>query len=141
MTVEPSRVEIRLDVDGRLIAAVTGAVGCVACAAGLAEPGLSSLQSAAAGVLREAFTLSEGVMPLTVSISRFADRIEIEVVHTGSAAPAIGLEKVAGFVEALAEGSESQFLIGGVDRVQSETQGSMALTRLTKYLGPPASAQ
>ena len=141
MTVEPSRVEIRLDVDGRLIAAVTGAVGCVACAAGLAEPGLSSLQSAAAGVLREAFTLSEGIMPLTVSISRFADRIEVEVVHTGSAAPAIGLEKVAGFVEALAEGSESQSIIGGVDRVQSESQGSMALTRLTKYIGPPASAQ
>src|SRR6266571_7692950 len=67
VTVEPSRVEIRLDVDGRLIAAVTGAVGCVACAAGLAEPGLSSLQSAAAGVLREAFTLSEGIMPLTRS--------------------------------------------------------------------------
>lgn len=140
MIAEPNRVEIRLDVDGRLIAAVTGAVGYVAIAAGLGEPALSSLKSATAGALREAFTLSEGPMPLTVSISRFPDRIEVEVVHAGSAAPAIGLEKVAGFAEALAEGTESPFLTGGVDRVQYESQGPVVLTRLTKYLGPPAPA-
>lgn len=140
MTVDPNHVEIRLDADGRLIAAVAGAVGYLGAAAGLPEPALSSLCAATASALRGASRLSEGPMPLTVSIHRFPDRIEVEVAHAGSAAPAIGLEKIAGLAEAPSEGSQSPFLTDGVDRVQYESQGPMALTRLTKYLIRPAPA-
>lgn len=140
MTAEPNHVEILLDVDGRLIAAVTAAVGHFGAAAGLAEPALSGLRSAIAGALREAFSHSEGPLPLAVSIRRFPDRLEIEVAHAGSAAPAIGLEKIAGFAEALSEDSHSPFLTGGVDRVEYDSHGPMVLTRLTKYLAPRAPA-
>lgn len=138
MTAEASRVEIRLDADGRLIAAVTGAVGYLASTAGLSEPALSNLRSATAGALREAFSRAEGPLLLTVLILRFPDRIEIEVAQVGSSGPAVGLHTLAGAGGSAAEQARNPFLSGGVDRVQFETQGMTALTRLTKYLPPPA---
>ncbi len=141
MTTEPSRVEIRLDADGRLIAAVTGAVGYLATEAGLGDAPVSSLRSATASACREAFgQVKDESMPLSVAILRYADRIAVELAHRGSSGPAIGLEALAGFAEKLGSEEKNPFLTGGVDRVEYESQGDSAMTRLTKYLKPPASA-
>jgi len=84
--------------------------------------------------------MDEPHAPIDVTILRFPDRIEIALLHPGSAAPAVGLETLAGFAKHLDAGVQSPFQGAGVDRVQFESQGGSALTRLTKYLGPPAPA-
>ncbi len=132
---------MRLEEDDRLIAAVAGGVAYLACAAGLGEREIASLRSVTAGVCEEAFgQMDEPHGPIDVTILRYPDRIEIALLHPGSAAPAVGLETLAGFAKHLDAGVQSPFQGAGVDRVQFESQGGSALTRLTKYLGPPAPA-
>ncbi len=62
---------------------------------------------------------------------RYPDRIEIAIAHEGDAAPAIGLDRIAGFATQIGAAGG----LGGVDRVQYEARGGLAITRLTKYLG------
>lgn len=139
MTADPIRIEIHLDVDVRLIVAAAGAVGYLAGAAGLSEPALSGLQEATTNACREASVALESPMPLTVSVGCFCDRIEVEVTSVGSAAPALGLGTLPGLAEAPPGGTHGPFLAVGVDRVEYESSGPVATTRLTKYLEPPTS--
>jgi hypothetical protein len=66
-----------------------------------------------------------------VTLTRYPDRIEVAVAHEGDSAPAVGLDRIAGFADQLGNSSA----LGGIDRVQYETHEGMAVTRLTKYLG------
>jgi hypothetical protein len=72
---------------------------------------------------------------LQVTLTRFADRIEVALSHHGDASPAVGLDSIAGLAAQLGgtEGGANPFV--GVDRVQYETHGGETVTRLTKYIG------
>jgi hypothetical protein len=79
---------------------------------------------------------------LDVTLTRLADRLEVALSREGDMAPAVGLDTLAGFAP---HGSDmpgrrpgSSSVLGGVDRVQYETQGGVAVTRLTKYITPTA---
>ena len=139
MGAELYRAEIGLEDDSRLIAGVAGAAGCCGAVAGLTEAAAEGLRAAIAGACRQAFGENHDAHArVEITIVRFADRIEVALSHPGSAAPAVGLETLAGFAQHLGGGAQSPFLAGGVDRVQYESRDGVAVTRLTKYLQPPA---
>ena len=137
MATEPTRVEIRLADDSRLLAGLGGAIAHCACVAGLGETAAASLRAAAIAAGQEVFAkMPASDARLDVTITHYPDRLEVALAHPGSAAPAVGLDTLSGLAQ---QGSaQNPFLAGGVDRVQFESQGGMACTRLTKYLAPPA---
>jgi hypothetical protein len=136
VTVDFKVIELQIDPDARLAAAAGGAARYLAEAAGLTSEEAAELQKSIIAACLESFENSTGDHArLTVTLMRYPDRIEIAIAHEGDAAPAVGLDRIAGFATQVA-GSGG---LGGVDRVQYETRGGLAITRLTKYLGhlPP----
>src|SRR6202795_1605185 len=128
---ESKSVRLQIDADPRLAAAVGGAARFVGEAAGLASDEATDLQKSIVAACKEAFEHLTGEHPhLTVTLTRYADRIEVAMAHEGAAEPAVGLDRGAGFANQLGSGG-----LGGVDRVQYEAHEGLAVTRLTKYLG------
>jgi hypothetical protein len=129
-------MHLRIDADERLAAAVGGATRYLADAAGLESEAISQLQSAVVAACQEAFEhLTEDHPHLDVTLTRLPDRIEVALSHEGETSPAVGLDTIAGFVSSSGDASARPAVLGGVDRVQYETQGRVAVTRLTKYVG------
>lgn len=123
-----------MDADARLAAAAGGVARYIADAAGIENDDLTQFQRATVSACKEAFEYLSPAHPhLAVTVSRFTDRIEVAVAHEGETAPAIGLDTIAGFASQSGDSSAPRIL-RGVDRVQYETQGASAVTRLTKYL-------
>ncbi|MBZ5541897.1 MAG: hypothetical protein LAN61_15375 [Acidobacteriia bacterium] len=138
MTTEPTRVEIRIQNDSRLLAGLGGAIAHCACAAGLCESAAASLRAAALGACQEAFRqMPDSHAALEIAITLYSDRLEVALSQPGAAAPAVGLDALSGLAQQ-GSGAQNPFLAGGVDRVQYDTQGGVACTRLTKYLAPSA---
>jgi hypothetical protein len=136
VTVDFKVIELQIDPDARLAAAAGGAARYLAEAAGLASEEAAVLQKSIVAACLESFeNLTGDHSHLTVILTRYPDRIEIALAHEGDAAPAVGLDRIAGFASQVG-GSGG---LGGVDRVQYEARGGLAITRLTKYLGhlPP----
>ena len=132
MTVDFKVIELQIDPDARLAAAAGGAARYLAEAAGLTSEEAAELQKSIVAACQESFENLTGEHPhLTVTLMRYPDRIEIAIAHQGDAAPAVGLDRIAGFATQMGASGG----IGGVDRVQYETRGGLAITRLTKYLG------
>jgi hypothetical protein len=75
-----------------------------------------------------------------VTLTRFADRIEVALAHERESSPAMGIEAVVGFAGQLRDNSGGTRALDGVDRVQFETHGGCAIMRLTKFLHSPAPA-
>jgi hypothetical protein len=137
---EPKSLCLQIDADARLAAAVGGAARCFADAGGLETDAVSKLQAVTIAACQEAFDhLSANNPQLEVTLTRFADRIEVALTHHGDAAPAVGLDAIAGFAARTGDTEAGHGPLNGVDRVQYETQGTTVTTRLTKYLtqGPP----
>lgn len=125
MDTDPKTIRLQIDADPRLAAAVGGAARYLADAAGIENEAVAQLQSAVIAACREAFGhLSKGHPRLDVSLTRLSDRIEVSLSHEGATAPAAGGDR--GEVPS------------GVDRIQHETQGNVAVTRLTKYINQGA---
>ena len=125
--------------DPRLAAAVGGAARCLADAAGMENEALSHLQSAIVAACQEAFEHLTAEHPhLDVTLTRLPDRIEVALSHQGETSPAVGLDTIAGFAAQVGDTSGGPAVLGGVDRVQYEAQGGVAVTRLTKYIGQGA---
>lgn len=83
---------------------------------------IAQLQAAVVTACTEAFQLLTPAHPaLTASITRMSDRIE--VVLSCECANAAGQNTTS---------------LGGVDRVQHETQGNAIITRLTKFINQGA---
>jgi hypothetical protein len=100
----------------------------------LEDEAISQLQSAVVAACQEAFEhLSEDHPQLDVTLTRLPDRIEVALSHQGETSPAVGLDTIAGFA-ASSDPSGRPAVLGGVDRVQYETHGGAAITRLTKYV-------
>ena len=132
MSAEAKSIQLQIDADPRLAAAVGGAVRFLADAAGLTSDEATDLQKSVVTACEESFEHLTGERPhLTVTLTRYSDRIEVAMAHEGAAEPAVGLDRIAGFAGQL-EGSGG---LGGVDRVQYEAHDGMAVTRLTKYFG------
>ncbi len=132
MSAEAKSFELQIDADARLAAAAGGAARFLADAAGLTSDEAADLQKSVVAACEEAFEHLAGEHPhLTVTLTRYPDRIEVAMAHKGEAEPAVGLDRIAGFAGQLAGGGG----LGGVDRVQYEAHDGVAVTRLTKYLG------
>jgi hypothetical protein len=132
---EPTTLHIQIDADARFAAAVGGAAHFLADAAGLKDATAAQLQSSVVGACMEAFEHLTGAHPqLGVTLSRFGDRLEIALTHTGEGLPAVGLDAIAGFAAQFAGTGANPGSLAGVDRVQYETRGGETVTRLTKYL-------
>lgn len=131
---EPNSFLVQIDADARLAAAVGGAARYLADVAGLADDAVSQLQNSIIAACREAFDHLTGDHPhLEVTLTRFADRIEVALSHHGDASPALGLDSIAGFAPQIGDGEGGANPFAGVDRVQYEIRGGETVTRLTKY--------
>jgi hypothetical protein len=134
VSAEPQGIQLQIDADLRLAHAPGGAARYFAAAGGVASEAAVELQKSVVAACQEAFeNLTVQHPHLTVNIMRYPDRIEIAIAHKGNEAPAVGLDRIAGFAGQL--GSSGG--LGGVDRVQYEVRNGMAVTRLTKYFGHP----
>jgi ABC-type transporter Mla subunit MlaD len=129
-------LRVLVDADMRLAAAIAGAARYLADAAGLEGDAVSQLQAAILAACREAFDHLPPQNPrLEATLTRFADRIEVTLSHPGENSPAVGLDTIAGFAARVAGDASAPGVFAGVDRVQYESRGSEAVTRLTKYIG------
>jgi ABC-type transporter Mla subunit MlaD len=130
---------LQIDADARLAAAVGGAARYLADAAGLENEAISQLQSTIVAACREAFDHLSGDHPrLDVTLTRLPDRIEVALSHEGEPSPAVGLDTVAGFAAQIGDATGQPPVLAGIDRVQYETQGGVAVTRFTKYINQGA---
>jgi hypothetical protein len=138
---ESNTIRLQIDADSRLAAAAGGVARYLADCAGLENLAVANLQSTVVAACEQAFQNLDAEHPsLQVSLTLFADRIEVVMAHGGESAPAVGLDTIAGFAAQLGATPSGAGAWSGVDRVQYETQGGSAVTRLTKYLGPASSA-
>jgi hypothetical protein len=136
---ESKSIKLRIDADGRLAAAAGGAGRFLADAAGLEGNAITQLQDAIVAACKGAFEhLTEEHPHLDVTLTRFPDRIEVALAQEGEPFPAIGLDTIVGANLPTNTGGGTAALLGGVDRVQYETRGGLAVTRLTKYITPTA---
>jgi hypothetical protein len=132
---ELRRLHLQIDADARLAAAAGGVVRYLADVAGLENDAISRLQSAVIAACSEAFEhLTANHPQLQVTFIRFSDRIEVALSHLGEDSPAVGLDTIAGFATQIGGPGSIQAVFAGFDRVQYETQGGEAVTRLTKYI-------
>jgi hypothetical protein len=132
VSAEAKALELQIDADPRLAAAAGGAARYLAESAGLTPEEATELQKFVVAACEDVFAHLAGDHPhLTVTLSRYPDRIEVAMAHEGDAEPAVGLDRIAGFAGQV--GSSGG--LGGVDRVQYEARNGLAVTRLTKYLG------
>jgi len=140
---EAKSIQMQIEADPRLAAAAGGAARYFADAAGLESEAVAHWQTAIVAACMEAFELLTHEHPrLDVTLTRLVDRLEVALSREGDTSPAVGLDTLAGLaphgsdVPGRRPGSSS--VLGGVDRVQYETQGGVAVTRLTKYITPTA---
>src|SRR6202046_20474 len=96
MSTDPSRTELTLHDDPRLIAGVTAIVSFASPRCGLSCGAQEGLAAAAAEACRETFPLvnSNGSKDgaLKVIVSDFPDRVEVAIEHSGESLPSAGLD-------------------------------------------------
>lgn len=99
----------------------------------------AQLQAAVIAACVEAFEhLTEDHPHLNVTVTRLSDRIEVALSYEGSMAPMVGLDTIARSVSQSDGGTGGSGVWSGVDRIQYETEGKLAVTRLTKYISQGA---
>jgi hypothetical protein len=125
---EPKSVCLQIDPDARLAAGAGGVAKFFAETAGLDGDAPQQLQAAVTAACLEACEQHTSDHPLSVTFTRHRDRIEVALSREGESGPAVGLNTIAAGASAL----------NGVDRIQYETQGNRAITRLTKYTSQAA---
>jgi len=127
---------LHIEADARLAAAAGGVVRYLADAAGFESDAIARLQSAVIAACSEAFEhLTADHPQLQVTFTRFSDRMEVALSHQGEDSPALGIDTIAGFAAQVGGTGSIQVVLAGFDRVQYETHGGEAVTRLTKYIG------
>ena len=136
MASELKSLLLHIEADARLAAAAGGVVRYLGDAAGLENDAIARLQSAVIAACSEAFEhLSADHPQLQITFTRFSDRMEVALSHLGEDSPAVGLDTIAGFAAQVGGTGSIQVVLAGFDRVQYETHGGEAVTRLTKYIG------
>ena len=136
MAAELKSLLLHIEADARLAAAAGGVVRYLADAAGLQNDAIARLQSAVIAACSEAFEhLTADHSQLQITFTRFSDRMEVALSHQGEDSPVVGLDTIAGFAAQVGGRGSIQVVLAGFDRVQYETHGGEAVTRLTKYIG------
>ncbi len=136
MAAELKSFLLHIEADARLAAAAGGVVRYLADAAGFESDAIARLQSAVIAACSEAFEhLTADHPQLQVTFTRFSDRMEVALSHQGEDSPALGIDTIAGFAAQVGGTGSIQVVLAGFDRVQYETHGGEAVTRLTKYIG------
>jgi len=122
-------IHLQIDADARLAAAVGGAARYFGDFAGLENDAIAHLQAATVAACVDAFAhLAKQHPYLDVTMTRLADRIEIALSHEGEGNSARGPNPKSG----LPGGPSPK--IKGIDSVQHQTRGTLAVTLLTKYV-------
>jgi hypothetical protein len=137
---EAQSIQMQIEADPRLAAAAGGAARFFADTAGLEAAAIVDWQAAIVAACNEAFEHLTREHPwLEVTLTRLVDRIEVALSREGDPTPAIGLDTLAGLAPprgtTTGKGHGSS-VMEGVDRVQYEARGGVAVTRLTKYITP-----
>jgi len=141
MSIDPSRTELTLQDDPRLMAGVVAIVSFAAHRCGLSSGAQEGLAAAAAEACRETFPLVNGNgskdCSLKVIVSGFPDRVEVSIEHSGESLPSAGLDT---FCDAASSAGSQTGLSGAlqktnVDRVQYETRDGVSRMTLIKYCG------
>lgn len=136
MATDHKTFRLFLDADPRLAAAAGGVARYLADVAGLENDAVARLQSAVIAACSEAFEHLTAEHPrLEITFTRLPDRMEVALTHRGEGSPAVGLDTIAGFAARIGGTESHPGVFAGFDRVQYETQGGDAITRLTKYFG------
>jgi hypothetical protein len=133
VTAEMRRVDFALGPDARLLPAVSAAITALGDDVGFDPADVRDLGAAAEAACEDTFPQLPAESPrLSVTVESFLDRLEITLAHRGESAPAIGLETFA--AQAGGRGAKGPALLQSVDRVQYDSSGGIARTRLVKYL-------
>jgi hypothetical protein len=139
MGIDPTRTELTLHDDPRLMAGVVAIVSFAAHRCGLSSGAQEGLAAAAAEACRETFPLLNGNgskdSSLKVTVSDFSDRVEVSIEHSGESLPSAGLDT---FCDAASSAGSQTGLSGAlqktnVDRVQYETRDGVSRMTLIKY--------
>jgi hypothetical protein len=136
----PSRIEVSLDDDPRLLAALRTLVLHSARRAGLRPSAQEDFASAALDACRDTFPLIPATAGaggrLRVVLQDYHDRVEMTIEHSGEPLPTAGLDTFCAQA-----GRESESKLSGalqvkkVDRVQYETRDGVSRVILIKYSG------
>jgi len=133
---EPKTFSLLLDADARLAAAAGGVARYLADVAGLENEAIARLQSAVIAACSEAFEHLTADHPhLGITFTRLSDRMEVALSYGGEGLPAVGLDTITGFAARIGDTGSNPRVFAGFDRVQYETHGGEAITRLTKFFG------
>lgn len=130
VTAEPKSFQVEIDCDPRLAAAAGGVARYVSESAGVESNESFRFQKAVVAACIEAFKLLGGSHPhVTVTTTRFTDRIEVKLTYQPKLQATKDLDGSAGPRK---PANTSAF--EGIDETQREFRGGAATTRLTKYL-------
>jgi hypothetical protein len=136
VAIESKSLLLWIDADARLAAAAGGAARHLADLAGIGNDSLSPLQSSVIAACLEAFEHLTADHPrLDIAFTSFADRFEVALSHKSEGSSTVGFETIAGFPSRIGGTESNPGVFAGFDRVQHETHGGQAVTRLTKYIG------
>ena len=137
MTDEAARVVFHLDPSADLVGVLSTAVRFQASQAGFEAETCAEFARASEDVCREAVSkLTDADGGLNVTLTTFADRIEVLIQHRGQVLPPVGLETFA-FSDAPTTGAvgiNGLELLSRVDRVLYSAEGGNVQTTLVKFL-------
>ena len=136
MPIDPTRVEMKITGDPRLVGAVIAAVEHFAQGAEMDDARQKQLMAAAEQACLETFNRldTEGT-PIDVTLELFPDRLEIAFAHASSEGPALGLDSFLSLDDNSGP-SHGAMLMTLVDRVLYDSAGGQSTMRLVKYLTP-----
>jgi hypothetical protein len=115
----PHQIQVRMDPDDRLVAAVGGAARYMADAAGLSNDMILQFQHSVLSACRHCFQCHSYGAPCGITLRRSLDRLDVEVAIPGTEPPA---------------GEKPTW--AGIDEVHCESREKAAVLRLTKFVSP-----
>ena len=138
VTTDPSRTELKVHDDPRLISAVGAIVSHSAHRAGLPREAQQDFAEAAMDACRKTFPLlgndNSANRALRMVIEDFPDRVQVTIEHSGESKPTAGLDSFVGGPKDRVAGKISASLQDTrVDRVQYETHEGRSRVTLIKY--------
>jgi hypothetical protein len=108
-----------MDPDERLVAAVGGAAGYLADAAGLGKETILQFQASVVSACKHCFRCHSSDTPCGITLRRSLDRLEVEVALPATESP---------------PGEKPSW--EGIDEVHCESRDHSAILRLTKFVSP-----
>jgi hypothetical protein len=139
MSTDPSRTELIVHEDERLLSAIEPIVFQASLRCGLSTEAQQGLAAASIAACKETFPLLKdsnprGLPAVKVIVTDFTDRVEVAIEHTGEALPTAGLDTFVGDAIAGSDaGLSSALQKTKIDRVQYETKEGRSRMTLIKY--------